>query len=415
VTAPRLDARPGRPEHQLLLAAAYCGRGPRPSIDEPLSAELNWTTVIELALQHRLTPALLAALERADRSLVPPEILDALRTHCGHLQRACDAMVDELFAILDLLARDSVLAVPFKGPMLAELLYGGRGQRAPGDLDILVAADDVRRVCAVLESRGYVDAEGPPLTAAQQRMYRWLQCEYYFARERDGLIVEPHWAFSQRRLAIDVDYAGMLGRARPTQLAGRTVPMLVPEDLLLALCIHGAKHHWERLAWIRDVSALLTAMPGLDVEACLARARSCGCERVLLVGMGVARRYAGAALPATIERMIAADRQALNLEREVGRWLFDAGRRSPVNDRVDRFRFLIRERWRDRLRYVTRTWLFPGRDHLEMVALPEPLLWAYFPVKWAHDYVALPLWRVVRPIVRRAGTAILAGTCHLTG
>jgi hypothetical protein len=410
VSDARLEAPSRRPEHDLLLAAAHGGASARPLVDRALSAELNWTTVVELALAHRLTPALLAALEGPNLPSVPPEILDALRVNCTHLQRLSDALVTELFSILDALEREGVMAVPFKGPLLAELLFGARGLRAPGDLDILVAPADVRRVCRLLESRGYVDAEGPPLAAAPERMYRRLQCEYFFIRERDGLVVEPHWGLSQRRLAIDVDYDGMLSRARPARLAGRVVPMLAPEDLLLALCIHGAKHQWERLSWIRDVAALLAAFPQLDVEACVAPARSHGCGRVLLVGLAVARRYAGAVLAPAIERLIEQDPTTLVLERHVGQGLFDPDRPSPVNDRVDRFRFLVRERWRDRVRYVVRTWLSPGRDHLEMVALPASLAWAYFPVKWVHDYVALPVWRLVRPIARHGGTAWLIGT-----
>jgi hypothetical protein len=411
VSAPRLDAPPRRPEHDLLLAAAHSGAGARPSLDRPLSATLNWTTVVELALAHRLTPALLAALEATNELPVPPEILDALRVNCRHLQAITDAHVAELFSILDDLDREGVVAVPFKGPLLAELLFGAPGLRVPGDLDILVAPADVRRVCRLLESRGYVDAEGPPLTAVQDEMYRRLQCEYFFIRERDGMVVEPHWGLSQHRLAIDADYAGMLSRARPMRLAGRVVPMLAPEDLLLALCIHGAKHQWERLAWIRDVAALLAESPQLDVEACVAHARSHGCERLLLVGLAVARRHAGAVLPRAIERMIGGDPTTRVLELDVGQRLFESGRPSPVNERVHRFRFLVRERWRDRLRYVARTWLSPGRDHLEMVSLPGSLAWAYFPVKWVHDYVALPLWRLIRPLVRRGGTAWSTGTC----
>jgi hypothetical protein len=391
----------------LLLAAAHGGAGARPPVDGPLAADLDWTTVIELALAHRLTPALLATFETADQSRVPPEILDALRVHCSQLQRFSDAHVVELFAILDALEGEAIAAVPFKGPLLAELLYGATGQRAPGDLDILVVPGHVRRVCALLESRGYVDAEGPTLSAAQHQIYCRLQCEYFFVRESDGMVVEPHWAFSQRRLAIDVDYAGMLNRAQPTRLAGRSVLMLAPDDLLLALCIHGFKHHWERLAWIRDVAALLTVFPEVDIEASVARARAHGCERLVLVGLAVARTYSGAALTPGIERMIAADPTTLTLERQVGQRLFDAGRREAANERVDRFRFLVRERWRDRMRYVARTWFSPGRDHLELVSLPESMLWAYFPLKWAHDYVALPVWRVLRPLVRRAGVVWL--------
>ena len=54
------------------------------------------------------------------------------------------------------------------------------------------------------------------------------------------MVVEPHWAFSQRALAIDLDCEKMYARAQPTVLAGRNVQSLTPGDLLLTLAIHGA-------------------------------------------------------------------------------------------------------------------------------------------------------------------------------
>jgi len=35
---------------------------------------------------------------------------------------------------------------------------------------------------------------------------------------------------------------------------GREVPVLSLEDELVLICVHGAKHFWERLMWIADVA-----------------------------------------------------------------------------------------------------------------------------------------------------------------
>ena len=44
------------------------------------------------------------------------------------------------------------------------------------------------------------------MTTTQHAMYRQYQCEYRFLRERDGVVVEPHWLVAQRMLALDLDY-----------------------------------------------------------------------------------------------------------------------------------------------------------------------------------------------------------------
>jgi hypothetical protein len=391
-----------RCEHLLLRAAV----GPADSdatralIDRALATDLDWTRVVELALVHRMLPALLAALEAADSALVPGDLLAALRQSCDLLRHHSARQLAELLALLDAFAGRSVTAVPFKGPALAQVLFNDAYLRPSSDLDILLRPADVQRACEVLEARGYVDADHRPgrrpMTLAQHSLYRSVQCEYRYVRHADGLVVEPHWALSQRVLAIDVDYAGMLARARPIRLGGRTVPSLAPEDLLLALCIHGGKHRWERLSWIRDLAALVYGNHDLDFELSLARAKACGCARLMLVGILVAAKCTELHVPPSVQPFVDADRRTGSLADQVIATLFTSTRRVLNHDRVDPFRFHIRERRSDRARYVARTLLFPARGHIEMIALPAALSGAYFPLKWMHALLLLPLWRITK-------------------
>jgi putative nucleotidyltransferase-like protein len=393
-----------RPEQAILIASTGLTLEDvaRHTIEDALAERPDWTSVVSMALEHGMTPALLAALEVVDQSLVPSELLIALREHCNALRDRSLYLVAELHAILESLERESVEAIAFKGPLLAELLFDDVGKRLPGDLDLLVHPGDVSRVCELIEARGYVDnlRGAASLTPAQHRIYRRSQCEYQFVRVSDGVIVEPHWAFAQRLLAIDLDYHGMFDRARSISLGGRQIRSLATEDLLLTLCVHGGKHRWERLAWIRDVSALLARWPDLNLDSCIALARSTGCARLLLLGLTLARRCAHVRLPAGIDRLIDADETIVALEKQVMMGLFDPVKPPFHLAKVDRFLFRLRERWPDRMRYVCRTLLMPHSGHIEMVALPSPFLWAYYPLRWSHDYVALPLWRLAKPIVR---------------
>jgi hypothetical protein len=395
-----------QPELSVLLASMHVRGAVEAEVNRALSSAPNWTRLVELALRHRLAPALLSALEAADTQLVPSDLLVALRTHCQRLRAHSLALLEELFSVLDALEQRSVTAVSFKGPLLGQQLFGDVGQRYPGDLDLLVHQEDVTTVCDVLEARGFVDAVRSAGTAtmisSQHEMYRRVQCEHLYIRDFDGAIVEPHWGLSQRALAVDVDYAGMLSRAEVATLCGRPVLTLAPPDLLLALCVHGAKHHWDRLAWIRDVAALLSCYPELDLETCLDTARRAGCGRILLLGLAVALRFAAQPLPPFVARRIAEDHDVQLLVSEVIEGLFEGhGRPLPANDRVHGFRLRMRERWSDRVRYIGRTWLLPRREHIEMVALPRPLVWGYVPLKLVVDCIVGPAWQLVKPAMGR--------------
>ena len=194
----------------------------------------------------------------------------------------------------------------------------------------------------------------------------------------------------------------MFDHALCLPLGGRDVRCLAPGDLLLALCIHGGKHRWERLSWIRDIAALLARWPQLDLESAVGRAKSTGCARILLLGLAVARSSAGVRLPVAIDRLIDRDQTLLALQQEVMMRLFDPAKPTDGDDnaRVLRFAFRMRERWSDRMRYVLRTLLVPRLEHIEIVALPGSLLWAYYPLRWSRDYAVLPVWRLVKPWLR---------------
>ena len=121
-----------------------------------IASGLDWTKLIALALHHRVAPALLAPLTQASVcSLVPGEILAALQHYGSATKERNRYLASELGTILSALADAGVSALPFKGVLLAEMLYGDLGQRPPGDLDFLVRQRDVTRACDVLVSRGY--------------------------------------------------------------------------------------------------------------------------------------------------------------------------------------------------------------------------------------------------------------------
>jgi hypothetical protein len=128
------------------------------------------------------------------------------------------------------------------------------------------------------------------------------------------------------------------------------VPTLAPEDLLLYLCVHGAKHHWQRLAWIGDVAALLRTYE-LEWGRLLDQADQTGGRRMLGLGMWLAQTLLGAVCPVDVQQRLYADPAIPGLAEEVLTRLFATPSRSLTLAAWDRPRFYlrVRERWRDRL------------------------------------------------------------------
>src|SRR5438132_135218 len=79
-----------------------------------------------------------------------------------------------------------------------------------------------------------------PLSAGRWRTF--FRSENQLAMRRDGVVVELHWAVERHAFAVHLDLASIWRRAERVCVAGRELAHPSPEDLMILLCIHGAKH-----------------------------------------------------------------------------------------------------------------------------------------------------------------------------
>lgn len=363
---------------------------------------IDWEALVSLAETHAVTALVCHNLASTSIAGVPDDIRDAARVYGERNGRENQRLTDALLAIIDALARHDIAAVPFKGPYLADAIYGDLALRRFRDLDFLVPEDRISDTLAVLRTLDYRISS--PRTPRQERAFRAYAGQYIFFKDggpdSKQIAIEPHWAFCPRTLAVPLDYEALWRRARPAPFAGRQVLNWPAEDLLLILCLHGSKEQWTRLQWICDVAELLRARPDLDWDVIVDRARNQGCLRMLYLGLLLAKRMLDAPVPARIAERAAADAMALRLASELRRRFF-AG--PPVEHQIYRlssFRLRMRERMRDKAGYIFRTITTPRVQHFGICALPDALFFAYVPIKLVHDYVLLPPWLLGKAIAR---------------
>jgi hypothetical protein len=140
--------------------------------------------------------------------------------------------------------------------------------------------------------------------------------EYAFRKVGTGLLVEFHteqtFRYHPRRLQIEKLFA----RRTHVTIDARNVPVLSLEDELVLICVHGAKHFWERLMWIADVAALVSRQAP-DWDRAMAVAREVGAERILRLGLRLASDMLGAELPAHITEDVASDATVAKLANQI--------------------------------------------------------------------------------------------------
>jgi hypothetical protein len=161
------------------------------------------------------------------------------------------------------------------------------------------------------------------------------------------------------------------------KLPGGEVKGLAPEDLLLALAVHGTKHLWERLAWVCDVAALVNSRPEPDWDFVFRRARESRVERMLHLALRLARGLLGAELPAGLLAE-AGDPAVARLAAEVVSAHFGGAGHEPAGFvRNVRFNMRARPRLREKAAYL-RFIFTPTDGDLTAVSLPAGVSFLYY-------------------------------------
>jgi hypothetical protein len=285
-----------------------------------LRGEIDWAYVHQIALQHRVMPLLYWNLRATCPEAVPETILNQLQRDFYAITRRNLFMVRELIGLLSMLESHGILAIPYKGPVLAASVYGNLALRQFKDLDVLVHERDAVRAKDLLLSQGYRLQHRS--SAGYEALFRRFRQTYDLIREEDQVILELHWNVISWPIYLPAKATPFWEHLERVRLADMSVPSLPPEDVLALLCAHGAKHHWERLAMICDVAELVRTHPGLNWGRVLEQAARLGGARMVYLGLSLAENLLRAPVPADVQRLMQVDPVVRSLAERVQAWLF---------------------------------------------------------------------------------------------
>src|SRR5438094_5690535 len=140
------------PEFDLLLACCACDEKVE-RVQNALWGELEWERLARLADHHGVLPQVYSALAQAGEA--SSAALSGLRPMYDRSVHQALWLTRELLRIIGYFESHGIRALPYKGPPLAQILYGNVASRQFADLDILVSPDDLPKVRACLAELGY--------------------------------------------------------------------------------------------------------------------------------------------------------------------------------------------------------------------------------------------------------------------
>jgi len=367
------------PAEQRLLAGAARGDGTWDGVEA-----VDWDYVASGARAHGITSLVLKHVE----GVAPPAAVALLRKDAQAASHRSLLLVSRLHTILAGFEAASVPVLLYKGPALAIQAYGQLALRPFVDLDLLVRPCDLDRSIEVMAGLGF--EAFPKLTPTRRRSYLRSECELWFDVADRSCPVEVHWAVRERLYSFPMVVEGILERATSVTLCGQQVATMAPEDLLLVLCIHGAKHGWSQLKWICDLDRIIATTPALDWDATFAHARALRGERLLLYGLAVAAQVLGTTLAPEVMSRLSADSTASTLAAGAVARLWPDAARSHRSDDAASVYLRSREDVRDRLRYCVGMLTTPTLADWEALSLPDAL----FPLYYVHRPLRLAAERL---------------------
>lgn len=372
----------------LACAASPFTTGNADTIKALAVGEVDWKGLLNLAEQHGLIPVVYERIADLGGP-IPPEAMKQLKCAFELNARQTLWLTKLLFSVKELFEERGIVALPYKGPVLAALLYDNVTAREYSDIDILIRPADVPRAKAALQSYGFKLAL--QLGPREERAYLATGYEYTFHGPKDPNLIEIQWRVLPRFYAIDFDVAGFIRRSRNIPIEEQVIQTLSNEDLLLVLCVHAAKHAWSKLSWIREI-ADLGRLTKLDWDKVAKQVCELGICRILAVTFAIANTMLGTTPPVLIQRWIDEDGEAERISQQLCRTMRRGEELEPESLAYFRLMAQVRERWRDRFRFWVRLAITPSCSEWSCIRLPEPM----FPL-----YRLVRIARVARRLLQR--------------
>lgn len=153
----------------------------------------------------------------------------------------------ETIKVLAQLRENDVEAVPLKGPVASDVIFGNPGLYPSGDLDVLVKPADLERTKKLLLDAGYREGE-----ATEADM---LESSYHINFQKDRYFLEVHWNLTFRYFDVPPDF--WWEDTRVAQYQGVEVLALSPERYLLYTIFRLYSHAFRPLRFIVLVTEII--------------------------------------------------------------------------------------------------------------------------------------------------------------
>ncbi|MEW6585167.1 MAG: nucleotidyltransferase family protein, partial [Nitrospirota bacterium] len=185
------------------------------------SEALDFGWIFDCAVKNEVAPFLYYNLKAMDN--IPAAVLERFRNSYLYAVRKNVINAEEMLRVLRSLEKGGVEAIPLKGSLASEIIFGNPGLYPATDIDILVRRDDLEGAGKIITEAGYSKND---MIAGDL-----LSSHYHLLYRKDDHYLELHWNLAKRYFETDPEF--WWEESRDMEYAGAAVKTLSPERYIM--------------------------------------------------------------------------------------------------------------------------------------------------------------------------------------
>ena len=352
------------------------------TVDDQAGPAPNWDFFLMWVERQRVGSRIYSLMSARPEPFLPAKVLADLRAAHRSNSLAALGLAVEVVRMVRLLQSRGIEVLALKGPALAQELYGDPAARSAGDIDLLVALEDIPRADQILTQAGLSRIQpGFELSPGQQARYFQFKYDYEYEKPHTSLTVELHWRLDRTRSMLPLNFQDLAARSARVTLGGHEVPCLSFSDQAIFLLVHGARHGWAKLFHLCDIGEMLRQRPDQEVwTEIMGQAQKLGVARPVAQGLILSHLLLKSALPMAAVQYAAGDRAVTYLVRTaLRRVALPREYPLPLSKFLQweiLYHFMLRRGWPEKMETMQAIFINP--DDWAQVSLPDRFFPLYY-------------------------------------
>lgn len=345
---------------------------------------IHWQRFAGLAASHKLVSMIFPNLSLI-RERIPEETYQYLKNQNQRFTRRSFIQTEQTIHLQKLFNKEGISAIFFKGIVLSQRLYGHPATKNSADIDLLVPVNKVEETTKLLRARGYhLTYPAISLTQKQKRINYRISHHYGLHNNEKGVHLELHWHLTNPHSLLPLPFEQAYENHATIALNHHPIKTLGDEDYLIYLAVHGARHQWCRLNWLKDFTIMLEQTREDTQKRAEQRMQKMGLERCYHQACLMSHLIYG--IPSLVKDLKTDRLPPLFIQKPV-----EALRENKPPDALDKLKDMpYHIRLRRAIKFKTYLFLRLRTHHTNwaIVKLPDFLFFLYYPLRpvlWARE------------------------------